>query len=405
VRILQLILFGLFVLLAWYCLFYLPTTELADFSVYREAARALLRGEDIYGKGFGVSQRDAPLTLGYLYPPLLAVILSWGEALSPGALPYMWCALLFCVVVLSAFGLGRLVAAAPQNETERRSPISFSFAAPLFLLLWPPLWDGLMWGQVNPLVLSALIAAAYLSAKEKDFSAGACLAFGTALKVTPLVLLIPFVVFRRWKGVSGFVVTSVILALVSAASPRGVQVIPDFLLALKSFSEAPMSIDPYYDYGLQKLMGMNLGKIMSLVFAVAYGAALILLRRNHNLSDRRKLFFSILLGIPLMVLVSPCVWFHHLLWLVPPLLVGFSLWGYDKELKPFQVPVFLFLAVSLGLSLYLHVLARHHFHFGEMGVKVMVPFLIFSVFLCVLRPLLSHSSGDGFSEDLPSKDP
>ena len=385
----RIILLGLLAILLWYCLGYLPTSELADFSVYREAAGALLRGEDIYGQGFRVSQRAAQLSLGYLYPPLLAVVLSWGEAFLPGGVPLLWCAMLLLAVLLSAIILARLVFAfenhSPSVSWWRQCP---SVWAMVFLLAWPPLWDGLMWGQVNPFVLLAILGASLSAAQGRPAIAGALIAVAAALKATPAILLLPFIMQRTRPGIVGFGITAVLSVLLCLLSPRGFEVLFDFSRALSQFAAQPLSIDPFYDYGIEKLVGNGPAKLVGVLFVGFYGAGLFLVQRSKQIPESRKLAFGIVMGVPIMVLLSPCIWFHHLLWLVPPLTLCFIAWGTSEQLRSYRAPVLSFLGSVLGLSLYLHVIARHHLGAGETTMKALVPVLIFAVFGCLTAPLL-----------------
>lgn len=357
----------------WYCLLYLPHTELADFSVYREAARALLGGKDMYAAQFEVTQRDAPLSLGYLYPPLLAVVLSWGELLAPSLLPFLWCGLLFLTVVGSGILFGGLLRHLFQGPAE--SPERVQAGAFLLLLLWPPLWDGLMWGQVNPIVLFAILAACGATLKGQTAASGAWIALAAALKATPAVLLIPFIAGKSWRGIAGFMVGSLIVVLLSGASPRGYQVLGDFVGALQSFSSSPLSIDPFYDYSLSKFLGDTAGKVVSLGLIPLY--AVVVYRQLRRGGGESLVAQQMILGLPLMVLLSPCVWFHHLLWIVPG--IGFAVLLAEREGRGILRGLVIVGAVLLGSSLYAHVVVRHHLGWGEEVVKGTVPLLLLAL--------------------------
>jgi hypothetical protein len=227
-----------------------------------------------------------------------------------------------------------------------------------------------------------------LGAQGKCLSSGVCIAVGAALKATPAIVLLPFLVFLRWKGIAGFIAGLIVLGAISAASPRGVQVYFDFLNALEVFSSAPLSIDPYYDYGLQKLLGLAAGKYAALLLLGIYAVSTIALGRSKGVQNNERVPYGILLGVPIMILISPCIWFHHLLWILPPLVFGYVLWGKDEKLRNSRGLVFSTLFIGLGFSLYLQVIARHHLHFGELAIKIMVPSFIFAVFLCVVCALL-----------------
>lgn len=390
--------------LAWYCLWQLPGSELADFAVYREAARALLRGDDMYLVPFEVSQRNAPLTLGYLYPPLLAAALSWGERAAPELLPTLWCAALFVSVLVSIGFLGFIAShLCVARATSRWAANGPAIGSALFVLLWPPLWDGLMWGQVNPIVLALVAGSAACLLRSQFVVAGSLLAAATALKASPAVLMLPVLITLHTResrrALFGFLFMTLICAGMSTLSPRGTLVFLDFAGALESFSREPLSIDPYYDYGIQKLVDLPAAKAIALGIITMYALTLIRLNRYAASSPERRLCLGICAGIPVMILAAPCVWFHHLLWLTLPMQVAFLVWGMDPTLRRLRPLVATLLALSLGLSLYAHVIMRHHFALDESYIRMAVPGLIFLVFLSLLyglsrTSLIHYSTAD-----------
>src|SRR4051812_26451082 len=78
--------------------------ELLDFSVYLEAAKALLRGDNIYAQPYTALDRwNRSVQLYYLYPPLLAHVLSKFLTLDLTILKFSWCLLSFLCLVASAY--------------------------------------------------------------------------------------------------------------------------------------------------------------------------------------------------------------------------------------------------------------------------------------------------------------
>ena len=147
-----------------------------------------------------------------------------------------------------------------------------------------------------------------------------------------------------------------------------------------------------YDYGFQKLLGLELGKCAALFLVGVYVFSLSIIKRLKNRPSDERIPYGIMLGIPVMILVSPCIWFHRLLWLLPPLVFGYVLWGKDEKLRKARGLVYSTLFLGLGFSLYLQVIARHHLHFGELAIKIMVPSFTFAVFLCLVCVLFRGES-------------
>lgn len=74
--------------------------------------------------------------------------------------------------------------------------------------------------QINPLVVLLTTLGAVLLVRGRDTAAGAVLALGAAIKLLPLVLLLPALALRRWRTVGAAVGTlGLIAALTWAAHP------------------------------------------------------------------------------------------------------------------------------------------------------------------------------------------
>jgi hypothetical protein len=114
-----------------------------DFHVYYQTAQALTRGENIYQTG---------VSPPYVYPPLLAMLVTPLTALSPTAATILWKLLQHVCLLISGWLLVRLV-------PVRIRPL----AAGLLLLGWltHPLQEEIHVGESNSLIL--LLVAGALS--------------------------------------------------------------------------------------------------------------------------------------------------------------------------------------------------------------------------------------------------
>jgi hypothetical protein len=112
-----------------------------DFHVYYQAAQALTRGENIYQAG---------ISPPYVYPPLLAILVTPLTVLSPTAATILWKLLQHVCLLISGWLLVRLVPA-------RIRPL----AAGLLLLGWltHPLREEIRVGESNSLILLMIASA------------------------------------------------------------------------------------------------------------------------------------------------------------------------------------------------------------------------------------------------------
>ncbi len=159
----------------------------SDFRVYRSAGESFLSGRDVYAlrdPGFPYQR--------YRYQPGTAVLFAPLALLPYRAAKTAW-------ILLSA-----LVALAVAAWLERRLGARGRIAVPLaWLCLFHPLAQELQLGQVDLLVLGALVGAFALEDRGRPWSAGALIAIATGLKVAPAIFLVDAVLRRRWRAVGG----------------------------------------------------------------------------------------------------------------------------------------------------------------------------------------------------------
>lgn len=158
-----------------------------DLSVYRDGARDLLAGRDLYDR---VTVRGHH----FVYPPFAAVLFVPLALLPLRVGLLLWDALL--VVVLVRVG-GRLLRRAGV-------PVALVPTALALVVVSDPFREALVLGQVSPLVVLALVAGVALGGTWPR-AGGLAAGFAAAVKVTP-ALLVVLVVERRWRRLVGWTV-------------------------------------------------------------------------------------------------------------------------------------------------------------------------------------------------------
>jgi hypothetical protein len=177
---------------AWYFhdsfLDQMPNASLSDFRCYYLAAQHVVRGESPY------------LAEGYLYPPLLACLLT---PLAPlDYVPARWVWFLFSHVCLLAAAL-----------LIWRHLGSDWIAACTVAVVWAmgaAAGESLSLGQIGP-QLTLLLAAAYTLSGRRQ---GVCIGMGFALKLIPGVLCAILALRRDWRALSAAMATAALLLAV-----------------------------------------------------------------------------------------------------------------------------------------------------------------------------------------------
>ncbi|MBK9713516.1 MAG: DUF2029 domain-containing protein [Kouleothrix sp.] len=82
--------------------------------------------------------------------------------------------------------------------------LSAAGAGMLILLNIRPMTDTIAFGQIDLALLLALTLALWALREERDLLAGVLVAFGTLLKIYPVLLLAFFVAKGRWRALAGF---------------------------------------------------------------------------------------------------------------------------------------------------------------------------------------------------------
>jgi hypothetical protein len=204
------------------------------FADWRALMAALLHwfnGGDPYGSYIGLN--GATYAAGYFaYPPPVVIL---GAPLA--LLPWWLSGLLVQSLAILGFEVW-------ARRTTGRSAL-------IWLLLFPPLLQGLQIGQTTLLVLAALMLSELNYRERKDWSAGLLLALA-ALKPQAGALAIGFLLFealrtRRWRMLGAFALTSTLL-WGGAALLLGPQIYAQWLDGLNAYRAAlpdrPMIFPP-----------------------------------------------------------------------------------------------------------------------------------------------------------------
>ncbi|MFI9381329.1 glycosyltransferase 87 family protein [Kutzneria sp. NPDC052558] len=293
------------VILVW-----LAGDDMLDLRVYRNGGLAWLQGLPLYHDFPGpLSGPNLPFT----YPPLAAVLFSLFAAM-----PF-W---LTSTVVLAG-GFLALTAAMVviAGRLDRRLKWTLGPAAAVLALSLEPALSTFGYGQVN-LALMALVVVDCLAVKRFR---GVLVGLAAAIKLTPAVFVLYFLVKRDWKAAAHSMASFVAFGLVG------------FLFAPNDSREYWFStvFDPSRIGGLaymnnQSIRGLlhrlhPLPVVETLLWAVLTIMVLALAWRAARRAANDVIALTAIAVAGL--LASPVSWSHHWVWAAPAFLaLGWQLW-------------------------------------------------------------------------------
>ncbi len=288
----------------------------ADAKVYAAGARAFVDGAPVYE----VFVEGFPFT----YPPIAAVVLAPLAFLSATVGGY-----LMLVVGLIALVAGVYLVVRSVRGERRSGDIWVALAWTVPSLVLYPVWTSLLSGQVDTLlmalVLVDLLALPVASAAGSRFGRfrGVALGMAGAIKLTPLVFLLTFVVRRDWRALGTALATMVLVSGVG-------------------YALAPSDSTAYWgrylwDSGRVGIQGAALNQSLAGVVARAIGPAGPVLTGSSRFVWLALAVLTVLVGWLAMrriarrgsalelvavnaivaLLISPISWMHHWVWCVP----------------------------------------------------------------------------------------
>jgi len=305
---------GFYLIAFLYLNFLRERSEYGDVSDYVRAAFNLYNGEPFHPR--------------YIYPPLLAVCL---KPLVPLGAEFIRTALMilnYLSLLLFYVLLGKTLRKYdfPKNAAW--------FLAALILLVNVPVLRNLGYVQVNLHIANLMLLTLLLFERYPFFSALA-LSLAVHLKISPIILVLAFLLARQWRWLTWFLVITFAITGLTILTNGYDCYISSFqnlatLLNAQASSYRDNSIDSFVR---TSLFYFGLGSLLSrpLILVLKLGVLVISLRIMWC-AVRMRLFCreetvpavvlnSFIVLILLMMMLSPLVWAHHLVLIIFPFLV------------------------------------------------------------------------------------
>ena len=272
--------------------------------------------------------RGIPTVALYDYPPTLADLLKPFTFLSPSTALVGW--LLINAAALLATGVMLI----------RMTGVEFSGVARFVLLLlfiFRPTLDCFFYGQISIILLFLLVAGLSLYAQGKKTSAALLFALAAAIKLTPLIMLIPLLAWRDWKTLRAFAMwcAAILGAMLVINGPGALGMY--FLHELPAISSGAVdklnkslatAVQVFWsgsDASVPLPGVVWAGRLFSFAVLV-YAGWLSRLKNGEKLMDRQRLRM-VAVFLLLSCCLSPVSWVHAYVLSIPALMIlGLRIW-------------------------------------------------------------------------------
>ncbi|PYU74479.1 MAG: hypothetical protein DMG49_04615, partial [Acidobacteria bacterium] len=288
-----------------------------DFTVYRDAAAAVLHGQDPYAirnvRGWA-----------YVYPPPYSIVMVPFALLALPVSVLAWYFVCAGLTVSAISMAGRLAGTVAASERKR---LAILFIPALIVAVWFTV--GLTRGQASVLMSWLVIAAIFWENKGRTSAGAACLAGAVLLKAFALTLLCYYGWRGRWKMVAATLMAILLGGLVLPSAVWGwhgnLHYIGEWIHEVAGpalGSESSRSHSELYDQLLsmerprnqdlgsvmQRLVEGNQTRLMVLTLAAALALPIWLLGRRANAQSEPLILGAVVVW---MLLVSPVAEDHY----------------------------------------------------------------------------------------------
>lgn len=276
--------------------------RLVDLDVYRTGGQMLLDGRPVYD-----FFTPAPQLLPFTYPPIAAMLAVTLAEMSWGTAQWVWTAGIFAALAVTVWFAFR---------QALRAYVPWVFGLLMVACTYlMPIRDQVRFGQVDILLVALCLVDCL--ARRPWLPRGFLVGLATAVKLTPGVFLIYFLVTRQWR-------TFFMAAFVAA------------VLTVLPFVVIPQDASAFWFSALldperlgantattnQSIRGMLLRLYMpeSLTFAIwaviVAAVAWYGFRAARAAYQAKDELTAVALTSLMAVLLSPVAWIHHLAWVV-----------------------------------------------------------------------------------------
>lgn len=321
-RLFQLLALVVLAAAAWRLLGHVPYR--IDIDVYRMGGRAWLDGQSLYADG-AMFHTQGGLELPFTYPPLAAVafapfaLLSLEAASVAITLTTLILLIVSTVIVLTRLDVWPSTRVTSESPLVRRCWLAAAIVAPAVLYL-EPLRSNFDFGQINVVLMTLVIADCV--PRRTPWPRGVLLGLAIAVKLTPAVFLLYFLLRRDLRAL-----------LVTAASAV-VATLAGFALAWRDSWEYWMETVRNTDRigtatlntnqniaGVLARLGLGEGERFLVWTALCFAVLGLTVWAARRALRAEQPVLALICVAMFGLVVSPVSWSHHWVWALPAVLV------------------------------------------------------------------------------------
>jgi hypothetical protein len=285
-----------------------------DFKVFHQAAqRAVNHQSDFYD-----FNRDKVFT--YKYSPIFPFMIYPIGHMPDLSARKIWAVVNFLALPLAWFFLTQIFLILTKT-----SEINYANHTLTLLLLTQQFTNNATQGNINTILLALLAAGFYFSLRDKKILSGILSAIGFSIKLTPGVIFIYFLAYKKWKELFIAAITSFILLLVLPVLIFGFQPTIDLYLGWKTVLSDTTHF-PFFKYTNQSplvvmthIQNLPYVNVISKIFF--WSVNLFMLYSFYYFYKRKNELVFIAFTFIFLLTAAPVVWMEYYLFLVFPYLI------------------------------------------------------------------------------------
>jgi alpha-1,2-mannosyltransferase len=331
-----------------------PPEYHVDTDVYRDGARAWLDGRPLYGDAvFPTQTPDGPLP--FTYPPLAAIVFT----------PLTWVSLPTASAALTVTTMVLLVVC-----------LCAGFAAVALWLKFEPLWATLAYGQINVVLMTLVLADCV--PRRPWWPRGMAVGLAMAVKLTPAVFLLYFVLRRQYRAAATAVITFLTATGVAAvlAPADSWEYWTKSVRQTGRIGYIALSTNQNITGALARLAVPSTTATVIWVIASVAMLALAVWAARRALEASEPVLALMCVALFGLV-VSPVSWSHHWVWLLPAVASAAAV-GYRRRSVPLMAVALIGLLLVASPAVLALFDERSEALFSYLGL----PYVLFAIAYC-----------------------
>lgn len=262
------------------------------------------------------------IQLYYFYPPLLAHALSLFTSVGESTLKFGWCLGNYILLLVTTVCLSKIL---EPSWWGKIAVLPRVLIIGFFVFCFEPLYVGNGDGQVTAIVLALLSMTTLAGMRRFNVLEGAALAVAVQIKISPVLLVLAPLVFKRWRTLTSFVASSLLLMLFTVIGGGGIQPFMDLAISLTQTVDDTLLKGHVFNFVINRsiLEPLGIAEVALARWIVKIALVAVAIVGTIGLSRQSGFAYLRALGflITCMIITSPIVWFHHFAWMLLPIAI------------------------------------------------------------------------------------